>query len=99
MKYDYSISNQEAINRLRTIQNCTPIHTRDDVRDIYALELAIEMLTQLVNKETQKPRKEFDLFCTFTMETYLVPAYSELEAREKLAKELGYPLDAIDVWR
>ena len=96
MKYDYSISDQEAINRLRTIQNCTPIHTRDDVKDIYALELAIEVLTQLANKKAQKPRKEFNLLCTLT---YLVPAYSELEAREKLAKELGYPLDTIDVWR
>ena len=56
LKYDYSMSNNQAINRIREIQNCIPVRTRDDVKDIYALELAIGVLTQLVDRKLEKGR-------------------------------------------
>lgn len=40
----------------------------------------------------------FKLFCTVTMETYYRKAASEDEAKRKLATELGYPIDTIEVW-
>lgn len=33
-----------AINRIREIERCTPIHTEDDVKDCKALEMAISAL-------------------------------------------------------
>ena len=42
--------------------------------------------------------RKYKLFCTVTMETYYVEADSELEAKRKLSKELGYPISTIDVW-
>lgn len=41
------MTNEEKINRLRYIQECTPIHTRDDARDFEALEAAIEDIETL----------------------------------------------------
>ena len=35
-----------AINRIREIERCTPIHTEDDVKDCKALEMAIQALSQ-----------------------------------------------------
>ena len=36
-----------AINRIREIERCTPIHTEDDVKDCKALEMAIQALSQV----------------------------------------------------
>jgi len=41
------MTNEEKINRLRYIQECTPIHTRDDILDLDALEAAIEDIETL----------------------------------------------------
>lgn len=38
------MTNEEKINRLRGIQRCTPIHDREDSRDLGALEAAIEAI-------------------------------------------------------
>lgn len=38
------MTNEEKINRLRNIQGQTPIYTRDDSRDLEALEAAIEAI-------------------------------------------------------
>lgn len=41
----------------------------------------------------------YKLFCTVTMKSYTVKADSEREAIEKLARELGYSKNTIDVFR
>lgn len=41
----------------------------------------------------------YKLFCTVTMETYYVEASSEREAKQILARQLGYSISTIDVWR
>lgn len=41
------MTDKEKINRLRNIQRCTPIHTREDSRDFEALEAAIEDIETL----------------------------------------------------
>lgn len=43
--------------------------------------------------------RKFKLFCTVTMETYYVEADTELEAKRKLSRQLGYPINTIDVFR
>lgn len=43
--------------------------------------------------------RRFKLFCTVTMKAYFVEADTELDARRKLAKQLGYPISTIDVFR
>lgn len=43
--------------------------------------------------------RSFKLFCTITMETYYINADTELDARRKLARQLGYPISTIDVFR
>lgn len=40
----------------------------------------------------------YKVFCTITFKSYDVCAYSELEARKKVATELNFPLDCIIVW-
>lgn len=38
------MTREEAKHRLLDIERCTPIHTREDVRDFEALEMAIKAL-------------------------------------------------------
>lgn len=40
------MTREEAKRRLLDIERCTPIHTREDVRDFEALEMAIKALSQ-----------------------------------------------------
>lgn len=40
------MTREEAKRRLLNIERCTPIHTREDVRDFEALEMAIKALEQ-----------------------------------------------------
>lgn len=40
------MTNEEVKRRLLDIERCTPIHTREDVRDFEALEMAIKALEQ-----------------------------------------------------
>lgn len=40
------MTREEAKHRLLYIERCTPIHTREDVRDFEALEMAIKALEQ-----------------------------------------------------
>ena len=40
----------------------------------------------------------FKLFCTITMETYWIEADTEYEAKQKLARQLGYPISTIEAW-
>lgn len=40
------MTREEARHRLLEIERCTPIHTREDVRDFEALEMAIQALEQ-----------------------------------------------------
>ena len=40
------MTREEAKHRLLNIERCTPIHTREDVRDFEALEMAIKALEQ-----------------------------------------------------
>ena len=47
------MTNEEKINRLRNIQRCTPIHTREDTRDFEALEAAIEAIETLGEIESR----------------------------------------------
>lgn len=47
------MTNEEKITRLRSIQRCTPIHTRDDCRDLAALEGAIEAIKILSKIESR----------------------------------------------
>lgn len=47
------MTNEEKINRLRYIQECTPIHDRDDIRDFEALEAAIEAIETLGKIESR----------------------------------------------
>lgn len=41
------MTNEEKINRLRNIQECTLIHDRDDIWDLEALQAAIEAIETL----------------------------------------------------
>ena len=41
------MNREEAIRRIQDIERCTPIHTREDVRDFKALEMAIKALEQM----------------------------------------------------
>ena len=41
----------------------------------------------------------YKLFCTVTMQSYLVKADSEHEAKQILAMQLCYPISTIDVFR
>ena len=41
------MTREEAKRRLLDIERCTPIHTREDVRDFEALEMAIKALSAL----------------------------------------------------
>lgn len=56
------MTNEEKINRLRDIQRCTPIHTREDARDFEALEAAIEDIETLgeIESRLENVLKEFD---------------------------------------
>lgn len=47
------MTNEEKINRLRDIQECTLIHTRDDILDLDALEAAIEDIETLGEIESR----------------------------------------------
>ena len=51
------MTREEAKHRLLDIERCTPIHTREDVRDFEALEMAIEALEQ--NESAEKWYKLF----------------------------------------
>ena len=52
------MTNKEKINRLRDIQRCTPIHTREDIRDFEALEGGIEALEALSKIQLQQIEKK-----------------------------------------
>lgn len=52
------MTNEEKINRLRDIQRCTPIHTRDGIRDFEALEGGIEALEALSKIQLQQIEKK-----------------------------------------
>lgn len=47
------MTNEEKINRLRNIQRCTPIHDREDCRDLGALEAAIVAIETLDKIESE----------------------------------------------
>lgn len=46
------MTNEQKINRLRNIERCTPIHTREDIQDFEALEGAIEAIETLGELES-----------------------------------------------
>lgn len=45
------MTREEAKRRLLNIERCTPIHTREDVRDFEALEMAIKALELVTSYE------------------------------------------------
>ena len=49
-------------------------------------------------KEKGDHMKTYKLICTVTMKTYYVKACNEYDACEKLAEQLGYSIDTIDIF-
>ena len=65
---------------------------------VYDLEDTIDLKALGFQKGSEN-MQTYKLFCTVTMKSYTVKADSEREAIEKLARELGYSKNTIDVFR
>ena len=50
-------------------------------------------------KEMEENKMKWKLFCTITMQNYVIEASSEYEAKKILATRLNVPLYCIDVYR
>lgn len=69
-----------------------------DTLNILCVANGLGMLHKEV-KEMENLKYRYKLFCTVTMETYYVEASSEREAKQILARQLGYSISTIDVWK
>lgn len=40
---------------------------------------------------------QYEVFCTITMQRYKVNANSEIEAKEIILRQIGYPIHTLDI--